>query len=149
MKKVLFVSKTNQGTSVMAQFLFNQYCQAHGKNAHADSAGIMKDPAGLKLPPLGEIIEYLARLRLDISSYRSQWIGNMDPNGWDLVVCTYPDDLVTLQALARKTVGNAKVILAHEPDGLSPFNGEPLTRAKNRFLVEGVISQVLEELGLQ
>jgi protein-tyrosine-phosphatase len=150
MKSVLFVGVINQDQSVMAQWLFGQYCRHHGIPAHAESAGTWQRHAEMGNPSTEKTIQFMATRGLNINFHRSRWTGNISFRDYDLVACLFPEHFDEIRGLVARTGGNARVVLANYPCGFPGLGVRSLVDyAKTEFAIEGLIPQVLQELGLQ
>ena len=86
MKKILFVCLGNICRSVMAEYMFKDYCNKNGiKDIYIDSAGVSNEEEGNPIYPPAK--NMLVKNGIAIGNHRARKIKPEDYNNFDLILC--------------------------------------------------------------
>ena len=135
--KILFVCTGNTCRSPMAQGIFND--KFSGNGYCCKSAGLS---ALNGVPPTENAVEALKEINIDISSYRSTNIGNVDLNDFDVFAVMTNDHVQVLKLLG---VPSEKIKLLGNgvPD---PYGGSlDEYRACRDAIIEGINNLIRDE----
>ena len=111
----LIVCKGNTCRSPMFMVLLQDALRKKGLGqVTVESAGILAEAAGQPAAP--ESVECMSRLGLDLRPHVSRFVGSLDINAYDKIVCMEPEVLKAIVALRPK----GEVSLANEREGGIP-----------------------------
>ena len=122
-RRILCVCNANRGRSpVLAALLRHLLNIAGREDVEIESAGILQKEAG---QPVGEYaIAAMAERGIDLTSHQSRWIGEVDLDKFDLVICMTPG---ISEIVKTRVSADMEVIVANEEnDGVpDPYpNGQ-------------------------
>ncbi len=142
MKKILFVCTGNTCRSPMAEGIFNHICKRESLPFVSQSAGVCTSTG---IPAAQNSVTALAQIGIDISSFTSTVITDLDTDEFFLVAVMTPEHKEILRYF---NVPSEKIyILSEDKGGISdPYGGSEARYRICRDEIEEAVKTLIEEL---